>query len=79
MFLMVSTSNLKFKSERHDIFMYDLSHYYKEDISIYVDVLTISLTVNCLFIEPYTVKHAHVITSIKQPPVLRGHLFLVQS
>ena len=27
----------------------------------------------------YTVKPAHVATSIKQSPVLKGHLFLVQS
>ena len=26
-----------------------------------------------------TVKHAHAVTSIKQPPVLQGHLFLVLS
>ena len=27
----------------------------------------------------YTVKPAHVVTSIKQSPVLKGHLFLVLS
>ena len=27
----------------------------------------------------YTVKPAHVITSIKQSPILKGHLFLVMS
>jgi hypothetical protein len=27
----------------------------------------------------YTVKHAYVVTSIKQSPVLKGHLFLVLS
>ena len=26
----------------------------------------------------YTVKSAYMLTSIKQPPVLKGHLFLVQ-
>jgi hypothetical protein len=27
----------------------------------------------------YTVKRVHAVTSIKHPPVLRGHLFLVLS
>jgi hypothetical protein len=27
----------------------------------------------------YTVKPAHAVTSIKQPPVLKGHLFLLLS
>jgi len=29
--------------------------------------------------QAYTVKPAHVVTSIKQSPVLKGHLFLVLS
>ena len=27
----------------------------------------------------YTIKPAHAVTSIKQPPVLKGHIFLVLS
>ena len=32
-----------------------------------------------IFLHKVTVKPAHVATSIKQSPVLKGHLFLVQS
>jgi hypothetical protein len=33
----------------------------------------------CYLWLPCTVKHAHTVTSIKQSPVLKGHIFLVLS
>ena len=33
----------------------------------------------CENIKAYSVKPAHVVTSIKQSPVLKGHIFLVLS
>jgi uncharacterized protein (DUF983 family) len=33
----------------------------------------------CLYTHVYTVKPVYVVTSIKQLPVLKGHLFLVLS
>ena len=62
------------RPQRHKHFLCNL-------LNLYLKKYSILITITCTFliIENTKVKHAHVVTSIKQSPVLKGHHFLVLS